>query len=62
MMENGIYLFGTALAKQTHTQFVVEFAVLLDLIVGVLVMGIVLNNINHAFDDVDTTLLGQLKD
>jgi hydrogenase-4 component E len=62
MMENGIYLFGTALAKQTHTQFVVEFAVLLDLIVGVLVMGIVLNGINHAFDDVDTTLLGQLKD
>jgi len=62
MMENGIYLIGTALAKQTHTQFIVEFAVLLDLIVCVLVMGIVLNNINHAFDDVDTILLGQLKD
>lgn len=62
MMENGIYLIGTALARQTHTQYVVEFAVLLDLVVGILVMGIVLNNIHHTFDDVDTTLLRQLKD
>ena len=62
MMENGIYLIGTALAKEVHTQYVVEFAVLLDLIVAVLVMGIVLNDINHTFDDVDTALMGQLKD
>jgi hydrogenase-4 component E len=62
MMENGIYLIGTALAKEVHTQYVVEFAVLLDLIVAVLVMGIVLNDIHHTFDDVDTALLGQLKD
>ena len=62
MMENGVYLIGTALAKQVHTQYVVEFAVLLDLIVAVLVMGIVLNDINHTFDDVDTALMGQLKD
>lgn len=62
MMENGIYLIGTALARQVHTQYLVEFAVLLDLLVGVLVMGIVVNDINHAFDDVDTKLLGQLKD
>ena len=62
MMENGIYLIGTALAKQTHTLFIVEFGVLLDLLVGIMVMGIVLHNINSAFDDVDTALLGQLKD
>ncbi len=62
MMENGIYLFGTALAKQTHTQYLVEFGVLLDLLVGVMVMGIVLHNINSAFDDIDTALLSQLKD
>ncbi len=62
MMENGIYLIGTALAKEVHTQYVVEFAVLLDLLVAVLVMGIVLNDINHTFDDVDTALMGQLKD
>lgn len=62
MMENGIYLVGAALAKETHTQYVVEFGVLLDLLVGVMIMGIVLYNINRAFDDVDTTLLGRLKD
>jgi hydrogenase-4 component E len=62
MMENGIYLIGTALAKQTHTQYVVEFGVLLDLLVGVMIMGIVLHNINSTFDDVDTGLLGRLKD
>jgi len=62
MLENGIYLVGTALAKESHTQYVVEFGVLLDLLVGVMIMGIVLHNINRTFDDVDTTLLGRLKD
>ena len=62
MMENGIYLIGTALAKQTHTMYVVEFGVLLDLLVAIMIMGIVLHNINSAFDDVDTALLDQLKD
>lgn len=62
MMENGIYLIGTALAKSTHTMYVVEFGVLLDLLVAIMIMGIVLHNINSAFDDVDTALLGQLKD
>lgn len=62
MMENGIYLVGTALAKQTHAQYVVEFGVLLDLLVGVMIMGIVLHNINSTFDDVDTGHLGRLKD
>ena len=62
MMENGIYLIGTALAKSTHTMYVVEFGVLLDLLVAIMIMGIILHNINSAFDDVDTDLLGQLKD
>lgn len=62
MLENGIYLVGTALTKQTHTRYVVEFGVLLDVLVGVMIMGIILHNINHAFDDVDTALLGRLKD
>ena len=61
MLENGIYLMGIALTKQSHTLYIVEFGVLLDLLVGVMIMGIILNNINHAFDDVDTTLLGRLK-
>jgi hydrogenase-4 component E len=62
MLENGIYLIGTALTKYSHTIYVVEFGVLLDLLVGVMIMGIILHNINSAFDDVDTTLLGRLKD
>ncbi len=62
MLENGIYLIGTALTKHAHNLYVVEFGVLLDLLVGVMIMGIILNNINKAFDDIDTTLLGQLKD
>jgi hydrogenase-4 component E len=61
MMENGIYLIGSALAKETHTQYVVEFGVLLDLLVGIMIMGIVLHNINSTYDDVDTGLLDQLK-
>jgi len=62
MLENGIYLIGTALTKHSHTINVVEFGVLLDLLVGVMVMGIILHNINHAFDDIDTDLLNRLKD
>ncbi len=62
MMENGIYLVGTALAKETHTMYVVEFGVLLDLLVGIMIMGIILHNINSSYNDVDTALLDQLKD
>jgi hydrogenase-4 component E len=62
MLENGIYLIGTALTDHRHTIYVVEFGVLLDVLVGVMIMGIILHNINSAFDDVDTTLLGRLKD
>ncbi len=62
MMENGIYLVGSALAQETHALYVIEFGVLLDLLVGVMVMGIILNNINSSYDDVDTALLTQLKD
>lgn len=62
MLENGIYLIGTALTDHRHTIYVVEFGVLLDLLVGVMVMGIILHNINSAFSDIDTTLLGRLKD
>lgn len=62
MLENGIYLVGTALTKHSRSIYLVEFGVLLDLLVGVMIMGIILYNINRAFDDVDTTFLGQLKD
>ncbi|MBF0452294.1 MAG: hydrogenase [Candidatus Magnetomorum sp.] len=60
MMENGIYLVGMSLTKHTH--YIVEFGILLDVLVGVMLMGIILNNINKTFDDIDTTLLRSLKD
>ncbi len=62
MLENGIYLVGTALTKHAHTIYIVEFGVLLDVLVGVMIMGIILNNINHTFDDIDTDHLNRLKD
>ncbi|MCI5144744.1 MAG: hydrogenase [Candidatus Electrothrix sp. AR3] len=62
MMENGIYLIGSALAKQTHTQYVVEFGVLLDILVAIMIMGIVLHNINSTYDGVNTDDLGRLHD
>lgn len=60
MMENGIYIIGLILSN--HNQYMVEFGVLLDVLVGVMLMGIVLHNINRAFDDIDTTLLKSLRD
>ena len=62
MLENGIYLLGTALASETHSQYMLEFGVLLDLLAGVMIMGIILYRISRTFDDVDTGLLGSLKD
>lgn len=62
MLENGIYLIGTALASETHSQYMLEFGVLLDLLAGVMIMGIILYRISRAFDDMDTGLLESLKD
>lgn len=62
MLENGIYLLGTAMARKTHFQHILEFGVLLDLLAGVMIMGIILYHINRTFDDVDTGILRSLKD
>lgn len=62
MLENGIYLMGTALTRHARTAHIIEFGVLLDLLAGVMIMGIILHNINHAFDDIDTDLLKRLRD
>ena len=60
MMENGIYLVGTSISMRTH--HIVEFGILLDVLAGVMIMAIILQNINQAFDDVDTALLRTLKE
>lgn len=61
ILENGIYLAGSTLAREAHTQFVVEFGILLDILVGVMVMGIIVHRISRSFDDADTMFLQELK-
>jgi hydrogenase-4 component E len=59
-IENGIYLFGLALIRETPV--IVELGILLDVFVGVFVMGIVLFHISQAFEHLDTSELSQLRD
>ena len=60
MMENGIYLVGTTFSA--HARHIVEFGILLDVLAGVMIMAIILQNIRRTFDDVDTALLRTLKE
>ena len=60
VLENGIYLFGLLLVEEMPV--LVETGILLDLFVGVFVMGIVINHIRTAFDSTDTRHLAELKD
>jgi hydrogenase-4 component E len=60
VMENGIYLVGTSFSVRTH--HIVEFGILLDVLAGVMIMAVILQNIKQAFDDVDTALLRTLKE
>ena len=46
------------LAKHAPTQHIVEFGILLDLLVGVMIMGIIIHRINHSYDDADTAFPG----
>ena len=60
MMENGIYLVGTTFS--THAHHIVEFGILLDVLAGVMIMAIMLQNIKQKFDNVDTVHLRNLKE
>ena len=60
ILENGIYLFGLLLVEDMP--LLVETGILLDLFVGVFVMGIVINHIRTAFDSTDTRHLAELRD
>ncbi len=60
MMENGIYLVGTTFSIRAH--HIVEFGILLDILAGVMIMAIILQNIKQEFDDVDTAHLRSLKE
>jgi hydrogenase-4 component E len=60
MLENGIYLFGLTQARRVP--FLVEAGVLLDVFVGVFVMGIVVFHINREFDSISATNLSELRE
>ena len=60
MLENGIYIMGLTLIEAIP--FLVEVGVLLDLFVGIFVMGIIINKISREFSTLDTAKLSALKE
>ena len=60
ILENGIYVFG--LSQVERVPFLVEAGVLLDIFVGVFIMGIVVFHINREFDSIDSAHLSELRD
>jgi hydrogenase-4 component E len=60
VFENGIYIFGVAVAYEAPA--LVEMGVLLDVFVAVFVMGIIVFHIAREFDSIDTTRLATLKE
>jgi hydrogenase-4 component E len=60
ILENGIYLFG--LTQADSVPFLLELGVLLDVFVGVFIMGIVVFHINREFDSLDATRLTDFTD
>ena len=60
VLENGIFIFGQLLTEAMP--MMVEAGVLLDLLVGIFVMGIVIGHIKTEFSSVDTSRLTALRD
>lgn len=60
MLENGVFLFG--LTQAESVPFLLEAGVLLDVFVGVFIMGIVVFHINREFDSLDSARLSGFAD
>jgi len=60
ILENGIYLFGLLLIHSTP--LLVEAGILLDVTVGVFIIGIIVDRIQRAFDSLDTRKLTTLRE
>lgn len=60
ILENGIYLFGLLLIH--FTPLMVEAGILLDVTVGVFIIGIIVDRIQRAFDSLDTRKLTALRE
>ncbi|HEX9080283.1 MAG TPA: hydrogenase [Desulfuromonadaceae bacterium] len=60
ILENGIFVFGLLLTEAMPVM--VEAGALLDLLVGIFVMGIIINHISREFSSIDTSRLTALKE
>jgi hydrogenase-4 component E len=60
VLENGIFVFGLTLSGKMP--WLVEMGVLLDVFIGVFVMGIALHHIHREFDSIDVDRLTSLRD
>lgn len=60
VLENGVFVFGMLLIEAMP--FFVEVGILLDLVVGIFVMGIIVNHISRAFPSDSTERLSTLKE
>ena len=60
LLENGVYVFGQALSG--NVTLLVEMGVLLDLMVGVFIMGLVLFHMNRELESLDSSRLSELRD
>lgn len=60
MLENGIFIFGLLLTESMP--LMVEAGALLDLIAGIFVMGIIINQISREFSSVDTSRMTALRE
>lgn len=60
VMENGIFIFGLLLIEAVP--LLVELGVVLDLFVGVFVMGIIVNHVSRAFPEASTEHLTTLRE
>ncbi|EHQ88347.1 hypothetical protein [Desulfosporosinus youngiae] len=59
VMENGIFLAG--IGTTIGMPLVIELGIFMDILVGVLIMGVLVFRINHSFDTIDTKNLRNLR-
>ena len=59
-MENGIFLLSLSVAKEMP--IIVNLGVLLDIFIAVFILGMLVNEINNEFDDLEVSQLSDLKD
>ena len=59
-MENGIFLLSLSVAKEMP--IIINLGVLLDIFIAVFILGMLVNEINNEFDDLEVAHLSDLKD